>query len=285
MAAFTLESTAKINVFLKILGKRADGFHSVRTWMLPISLGDTMRFEKIEDTKIEISCSDPSLPTDQSNLVRKAAELLQSRYQVKSGSRIHLEKRIPIGAGLGGGSSNGSTTLVGLNQLWNLKLSDDVLEKLSAEFGSDTAFFIRKRSALSEGRGEILTYVPYSKSVPIFLMNFGFGSATSWAYKHLHAGPLNEKEVAQPFKSSESSLASILHNDLEKPVFKKFPILKLAKDFLISQPQVEGAMMCGSGSTMMAVLKNEGSGEKLRQAAQELFGKSVWTWTGSTLAS
>jgi len=285
MTALTLESTAKINVFLRILGKRPDGFHAVRTWMLPISLGDTMGFEKRDDTKIDIRCSDPTLPTDQSNLVCKAAELLQSRHNVKMGCRITLEKRIPIGAGLGGGSSNGSTTLVGLNRLWNLGLSDEALEKLSAEFGSDTAFFIRNRSALSEGRGEILTYIPYSKAAPIFLMNFGFGSATSWAYKHLNAGPVDERQAAEEFKVVDSNLNTRLKNDLEKPVFQKFPVLRLAKDFLIAQSQVEGAMMCGSGSTMMAVLKEGSSGDDLRKAVHDYFGKSVWTWSGTTLPS
>src|SRR5437870_3681149 len=122
-------SHAKINLFLEILGKREDGFHAVRTLMLPISLSDTLTIEEIATPRIEIQCSDPTLPTDGTNLIRRAAELLQKRHAPTRGARIRVEKRIPIGAGLGGGSSNGSTTLRALNQLWKLNLPDEALEK------------------------------------------------------------------------------------------------------------------------------------------------------------
>lgn len=285
MSDLHLSSHAKINVFLKILGKRSDGFHEVRTWMLPISLSDDLTFKNSDDGQIRLSCSDSTLPIDESNLVYKAAKLLKSRFNVSHGCSIHVEKRIPIGAGLGGGSSNGSTTLVGLNRLWNLGLPPEQLEKLSAEFGSDTAFFVQNRSALSEGRGEALTYLPYPKTVPIFLMNFGFGSATAWAYKNLGAPLLASIPASEGNGFVSKPFESLLVNDLEKPVFRKFPILKIAKDFLSQQKSVRGAMMCGSGSTMMAVLNSVEDAGSLIDSVTKEFGNSVWTWSGTTLSS
>ena len=284
----TLPSHAKINLFLEILGKREDGFHAVRTLMLPISLADTLTIEDLPSPCIEIECSDSTLPTDGGNLIRRAAELLQQRHAPTRGARIHVQKNIPIGAGLGGGSTNGSTTLRGLNQLWNLNLPDDALEKLAAEFGSDTAFFIRNKPALSEGRGEIITPVPFPASLPLLLMNFGFGSATAWAYKNLKLDAAKARESNARISTFLSSLPNLksalpLHNDLETPVFRKFPILKLAKDFLSTHPSVTGAMMCGSGSTMMAILQSERESDSLRDAILQRFGNSVWVWTGHTL--
>jgi 4-diphosphocytidyl-2-C-methyl-D-erythritol kinase len=280
-----LPSHAKINLFLKILEKRPDGFHSVQTLMLPISLHDDLIFEKLDKPEIVLESSDRTLPTDKSNLIRRAAELLQSRHAPRCGARIRLNKQIPIGAGLGGGSSNGSTTLVGLNRLWNLNLDPKTLEILSAEFGSDTAFFVQNKPALSEGRGEILTSITFRQQLPLLLMNFGFGSATGWAYKNLKLEGKSSKVEMGNFESGIFDLKSILQNDLEKPVFKKFPILQIAKDFLSAQPEVAGSMMCGSGSTMMAILKSSNQAASLEKSIRKQFGPSVWIWSGTTLTS
>lgn len=290
-----LESTAKINWFLQILGKRPDGFHAVRTLMLPIELADSMEFEELPEPKIELRCSDPTLPTDDHNLVCRAAKLLQTRHAPTRGARIHIEKRIPIGAGLGGGSSNGSTALVGLNRLWKLALPGISLEKLSAEFGSDTAFFVENQPALSEGRGEIMTPLPFPFALPILLVNFGFGSATAWAYRHLapRSDAVTREDLLLPIRSAVDAAAQgeafvlptpAFQNDLETPVFAKFPVLEIAKEFLSSRPEVAATMMCGSGSTMLAVLRDLTQGEALRQEILKRFG-NVWTWVGKTIPS
>lgn len=287
----TLASHAKINLFLHVLGKRDDGFHAVRSLMLPTSLTDTIHFETLPVSRIELECSDPSLSTDRHNLVCRAAELLQTRHAPDRGARIRLKKRIPIGAGLGGGSSNGSTTLVGLNRLWNLDLSEERLEQLAAELGSDTAFFVRCQPALCEGRGEILTPTSFSFALPILLVNFGFGSATAWAYQNLESRSAKEEtRSAVPDSQSLDGAAMpdsqfTLRNDLEIPVFRKFPILGIAKKFLAAQADVTGAMMCGSGSTMLAILRSAEHGEAVRKAVQHHFGATVWTWLGHTLPS
>lgn len=288
-----LESPAKINLFLRVLGKRPDGFHEVSTFIVALDLADELSFEPLPDPRIELTCSDPSLPTDRGNLVRRAAELLQAGHAPTCGARIHLRKRVPIGAGLGGGSSNGSTTLVGLNRLWKLGLPDEKLERLSADFGSDTAFFVRCRPALCEGRGERLSFLDFPLQLPVFLMNFGFGSATAWAYRHLGPRPAPRalpdpqqvvKSVQDRWKAGAHPglLQDILQNDLEEPVFRKFPILRRAKEFLRAQPQVVGAMMCGSGSTLMAIARTVEEAAALREPVQRQFGPAVWTWSGST---
>ncbi len=295
--SLTLPSHAKINLFLRVLGRRPDGYHEVETAMLPIGLADTMEFEELQTPRIELTCDDPSLPTDQRNLVRRAAELLQQRHAPARGARITLHKKIPIGAGLGGGSSNGVTALVGLNRLWSLGLPDDNLEHLASEFGSDTAFFVRCRPAMSRGRGERLEPLPFPHTLHLLLLNFGFGSATAWAYKNFEFGMRNGESKSVEIRNAPHELQtsllpfSFLHsqfflqNDLERPVFQKFPILALAKDFLIAQPEVLGAMMCGSGSSMMAVVPSEANGRDLEKAARKKFSPSLWTWVGKSVPS
>ena len=294
--SLTLQSHAKINIFLRVPGKRTDGYHDLETFMLPIELADTLTFDPLDRPAIKLACSNLDLATDQDNLVCRAARLLQDRHATKVGARIHLEKRIPIGAGLGGGSSNASATLLGLNRLWNIKLTDDELEKLAAELGSDAPFFVRCRPALSSGRGEILSPVAFPVAIPVFLMNFGFGSATAWAYKNLELEFKNEKlenisrliqklkDATSHFEFFASHSETFLQNDLEIPVFRKFPILKIAKEFLSAQPRVAGAMMCGSGSTIMAIPRSLEQAGPLQDAVLKRFGASVWTWTGRTLA-
>ena len=268
--------------------------------MVSLELADELTFEKLNEPKIELTCSDPNLPTDGGNLVRKSAELLQKRHAPNCGARIHLQKKVPIGAGLGGGSSNGTTTLLGLNRLWNLKLTDDELESIAAEFGSDTAFFVRGRPALSSGRGEKIQPIAFPHAIPIFLMNFGFGSATPWAYKNLNFDK-NKELFATPNRpvqeildqSSQSRLnhspfrypKSALFNHLEIPVFKKFPILAIARELLSKQSPVIGSLMSGSGSTMMALLTDLPHADFLREIVHEQFGNQVWTWAGRTIPS
>jgi 4-diphosphocytidyl-2-C-methyl-D-erythritol kinase len=292
----TLPSHAKINLWLRILGKRADGFHEVDTLMLPIGLADDLDLEELPDGRINLECSDPALPIDSRNLALRAAELLQQRHAPSRGARISLVKRIPLGAGLGGGSANAATVLVGLSRLWKLDLPSTEIEKLAAEIGSDAAFFVRKRPALCTGRGERLAPVTFSRELPVLLLHFGFGSATSWAYKNLDAGPVGSSAQAAPagFEAARraflagspaSRSADLLLNDLEKPVFRKFPILAIAKEFLAARSEVQGAMMSGSGSTLFALIESPEAATHLTSALRARFGDHIWIWNGFTLPS
>ncbi|NUN93378.1 MAG: 4-(cytidine 5'-diphospho)-2-C-methyl-D-erythritol kinase [Verrucomicrobiae bacterium] len=289
-----LQSHAKINLWLRVLGKRTDGFHEVETLMLPIGLADEIVLENHAESRIEFACDDPALPTDSRNLARRAAELFRERCAPARGARIRLAKRIPLGAGLGGGSSNAATVLVGLNRLWETARTDGEIEKLAAEIGSDAAFFVKNRPALCAGRGERLAPVVSPRAQPLLLAHFGFGSATAWAYHNLGAGSVGASRRAAPkeFEIARRAFLSgktdplapdLLLNDLEKPVYRKFPILEIAKEFLLAQTGVRGAMMSGSGSTLFALLTAPEAAEELVRALRAHFGENVWTWSGVTL--
>lgn len=274
IVSLTLESNAKINLYLKIVGKRPDGFHELETIMVPIGLADTMTFG--DHDEIVMSCDDPSLPTDSRNLVVRAANLLRQQAGLKRGARIELRKRIPVGAGLGGGSSNATFTLKGLNQLWKLGLGQAELEKLAGELGSDTAFFVRNRPAFATGRGEKLRPLHVPEPIHILLLNFGFGSSTAWAYRHFVRGKNAPAPTGEENLDARSA-ADLLWNDLEQPVCGKFPILPMALEFLKKQSGVLGAMMSGSGSTLFAILESESAGQPLVGCIGERFSKNVWT--------
>jgi len=148
------ESTCKINLLLNILGKRADGFHELETVMLPVNVCDSIQIERTDVTGIQLTCNEPSLPTNAENLVVRAAKDFLQSTGINEGIRIHLEKRVPIAAGLGGGSSNAANTLLGLNELFGEPLSQSTLATLAAGIGSDVPFFLQPLPALATGRGE-----------------------------------------------------------------------------------------------------------------------------------
>ena len=270
-----LSSNAKINLFLKITGKRPDGYHELETVMVPIDLADTMTFS--EHPEILLACDDPSLPVDSQNLVIRAANLLREKTGVRKGAKIQLRKKIPIGAGLGGGSSNATHALKGLNQIWKLNLGDDELEKLAGELGSDTAFFVRNRPAFATGRGEKLRPLHVEEPIPLLLLNFGFGSSTAWAYRNFVPGGNGAPKPPSGTVLDRVTAAELLWNDLEKPVFRKFPILAMALEFLEKQPGVSGAGMSGSGSTLFAILESAKAGRTLLKALEKRYSTKVWT--------
>ncbi|MES2309738.1 MAG: 4-(cytidine 5'-diphospho)-2-C-methyl-D-erythritol kinase [Verrucomicrobiota bacterium] len=208
------QAPAKINLNLRILGKRADGFHELETFMLPISLADELRFIKREEG-IQMTCSDASLPCDSSNLVWKAAALFLQTYAVKGGVEIHLEKKTPHGAGLGGGSSDAATVLLTLREMYQVSTSDEELAALSSQMGSDIPFFIYRKAAWCRGRGEIIEPKELRNSYQGVLVHPGFGVPTPWAYKTYAQNPSQGvcgKDLGDV----------ILQNDLEPPVFSKY---------------------------------------------------------------
>src|SRR4029077_140185 len=147
------KSPGKVNLLLNILGKRADGFHELETVMHPVNLFDELSFARVT-RGFHLTCSDPTLPTDAGNLVHRAATLFFQKTEIRDGVRIHLEKKIPMAAGLGGGSGNAATTLLGLNELFSQPLSADQLQETAAALGSDVPFFLQHHPALATGRGE-----------------------------------------------------------------------------------------------------------------------------------
>lgn len=268
-----LFAPAKINLSLEVLGVRADGFHEIETMMVPVSLADTLSLERADTAGIAFTCSDASLPPGDENLVVRAAKLFFELAGISPGVRIRLEKKIPHGAGLGGGSSDAAATLIGLNELFDTRLEMPALSALSAELGSDIPFFLHRCAARCRGRGEIVGPVAFNHKLPLLLVKPPFGVPTPWAYKHWR----DSVELPDVSYAPQRFPWGELVNALERPVFEKYILLALLKRWLLAQPEVAGALLSGSGSTMFAVLRDESGGVALARRAREQFGGELWT--------
>jgi len=243
---------AKINLYLHILGRRPDGFHELETLMAPISLGDTLDIDLIPsgtvgDGCIEFTCSDPALSDVKDNLATKAARLFLEEFKLTTGVRIHLEKAVPVGAGLGGGSSDAAAVLLALRDLTRIGCADSKLAELAARLGSDIPFFIYRTPAVCRGRGEIIEPVSLKESYQGLLVHPGFGVPTPWAYKTYAQNP----SQGAPGRAFPPDFT--LRNDLEPPAFSKYPWLPAAKGWFQKQPEVLDSLMSGSGSSVFAL--------------------------------
>jgi 4-diphosphocytidyl-2-C-methyl-D-erythritol kinase len=263
-------SPAKINLTLEILGKRSDGFHELATWMLPVGLYDSIEIEPAGSPSFHSNV--PELNGDPSNLVSRAADLFSRTAEIDMEYAIRLEKKIPIGAGLGGGSSNAASTLRLLNELHNSRFRPKELEVLAAKLGSDVAFFIAGRSAWCSGRGEQIEPRLFPEDLWVCLFKPGFGISTAGvyrAYAQLELGHKHGKEIETPWGK--------LRNDLEQAVLPKYLFLGLVKDWLNQQPESVFALMSGSGSTMFAIVRSHSDGGTLQARFRAEFGEQTWS--------
>jgi 4-diphosphocytidyl-2-C-methyl-D-erythritol kinase len=281
-----LKSPCKVNLLLNILGKRPDGFHELETIMQPVNFCDDLAFER-GGQGLQLTCSDPGLPVDSSNLVHRAAVAFLTAAKISDGVKIHLEKRIPMAAGLGGGSGNAATTLRGLNELFGSPLGTAKLGELAAALGSDINFFLQDKPALATGRGEnveSLEPFPALSGKAFFLFHPGFGISTPWAYQNLARFPaaLNGQNgraralVASLQSRDLKSAATGFYNSLEAPALDKFPVLKLYQEFLMANGALV-SLMSGSGSTTFAIAEDVAAGESLAEKFKTRFGRQGWT--------
>lgn len=272
--AFAIEAAAKTNLRLRVLGKREDGFHEIESRIVALTLSDHLELKWREDDALVLRCSDETLPTGEGNLVVKAVRALEAHTGKKFALSIALEKQIPSGAGLGGGSSDAAAVLRALNEMAALDLPEAELAAVGATIGSDVPFFLYNRPCDVSGRGEIVT--PVEGSVPsrrLFLIKPDFGIAAAWAYQHW----ADSGEYEGFCYGSQDLAGEVLVNDLERPVFEKFPVLGEMKSWLLAQPGVAGALLSGSGSTMLAVLEEEADDAALEELARERYGENCWT--------
>jgi 4-diphosphocytidyl-2-C-methyl-D-erythritol kinase len=283
----TLErpSPCKVNLLLNVLGRRPDGFHALETVLHPVNLCDTLRFEHTAGG-IRLTCNDPALPVDAGNLVHRAAVVFLEAAGLRAGVTIHLQKRIPLAAGLGGGSGNAATTLLALNELLGRPLAPTDLQRLAAGLGSDVPFFLQGQPALATGRGEViqpLDFFPALRGAAFLLIHPGFGIATAWAYQQLSRFPEalqgragRARELITRLQTTDlAGAAGAFYNALEAPALRKYPILALYQEFL----RAEGApvaLMSGSGSTTFALLPNEAAARELATRFRANFGP-CWT--------
>jgi len=267
---------AKINLTLRVLGRRPDGFHDIETLIVPLSLSDRLTIEHAPDWSF--TCDDPTLPMDDGNLVVRAARLFFAETGLAPAARIHLAKSIPHGAGLAGGSSDAATALRLLDQFFKTSLPSEKLLSLAAQLGSDVPVFIPGRPARCRGRGEILEITPFPDLLPILLLKPPFAVPTPWAYKHwAKSRPLPTVPCdPQPFPWGA------LENHLERPVFEKYLLLPTMKKWLLVQPETAGALMSGSGSTMFAILRDPADAFPLAARAKSTFSPHLWTCETTT---
>ena len=281
----TRQSPCKVNLLLNILGRRADGFHELETVMQPVDLCDELTFTR-QNSGLELTCSDPSLPTDASNLVVRAAAGFFQRSQVTGGVRMHLEKKIPMAAGLGGGSGNAATTLLALNELFDHPLTVPDLHTIAAALGSDIPFFLQSNPALATGRGEHIQSLPPFPALAgcgLLLVHPGFGIATAWAYQELARFPgALQGEPGRAAKLMALLAAGDLrragrefYNSLEVPALEKYPWLAVLQDFLRENGAVV-TLMSGSGSTTFALASDLCGAQDLEERVKEKFGR-CWT--------
>jgi 4-diphosphocytidyl-2-C-methyl-D-erythritol kinase len=283
----TLEkaSPCKVNFILNILGKRADGFHELETVMHPVNICDRLVIERTA-AGVHLTCSHPELPTDSRNLVFRAAAAFRDAAKISDGVRLHLDKHIPLAAGLGGGSGNAATTLLGLNELFGHPLNLTQLHTIAASLGSDIPFFLQSKPALATGRGEqvqSLEGFPALRDAAILLVHPGFGIATAWAYKELARFPqaLNgEHGRAQRLTSALltgdlTGAKNDFYNSLEAPALKKYPVLALYQEFFRAHGALV-SLMSGSGSTTFAIFANQAKAEAAIEPFKMKFGSAGW---------
>ena len=279
------QSPCKVNLLLNILGKRADGFHELETVFHPVNVCDQLSFSRV-GAGVQLTCSNPALPTDSTNLVHRAATAFLQAAKISDGVRIHLEKKIPLAAGLGGGSGNAATTLLGLNELFGQPLSHERLHTLAASLGSDVNFFLQNKPALAIGRGEKITsldFFPALRGTAFVLVHPGFGIATAWAYQQLAHFPnvLNgragraQKLISLLQTGDAKKAGAEFYNSLEAPALKKYPVLTLYQEFFREHGAL-AVLMSGSGSTTFAVMENQAAGEALVEKFKTQFGQTSW---------
>jgi 4-diphosphocytidyl-2-C-methyl-D-erythritol kinase len=264
-----MATPAKINLTLEVLGQRPDGFHELATWMIPIGLYDELKIELSSETTYETNLS--GLNFDHSNLILRAIERFQESIGRTGFYSISLRKEIPIGAGLGGGSSDAAATLLLLNQLHQNPHTDERLLELAAGLGSDVPFFLKRRAAWCTGRGEKMETREFPHDRWVVLIKPEFGVSTAAAYAAYKALPPALKR-GQTKKTEWGGL----RNDLEQPVFQKYLLLPEIKNWLEQQGETEAALMSGSGSTVFAVVKRAEDGEQMAARFSLFFGLKFW---------
>jgi 4-diphosphocytidyl-2-C-methyl-D-erythritol kinase len=257
-----LPSFAKINWFLRILGKRSDAYHEVLTVLQTVSLCDDLTFELRDDTEIILSCNDPKIPIDATNLIVKAGLALQARLQCQRGAEIKLAKRIPAKAGLGGASSNAAATLLALNVLWEGELTINDLLTLAGDLGADCPFFLIGGRGLGIGTGSTVSALPDGPKEHLIIVTPNAKVSTANAYAALNAASLTTSEAASILSSSLAELNSAdsrqwrLHNDFERVIFEIEPEIERVKVALL-EAGARGALLAGSGSSVFGIFADE----------------------------
>jgi 4-diphosphocytidyl-2-C-methyl-D-erythritol kinase len=274
MERISLHAPAKINLRLDVLGKRPDGYHEIRTWIYPISLADELHITKVNAATITISCSHPDLPLGEENLVHRAAALFLKEHALSGGVEIEIIKRIPLAAGLGGGSSDAAAVLKGMNILWNSNVPLDGLMEMGAQIGADVPFFIFGTGAVMGGRGEQVIKTLPSLTLWMLLVNPGRSLSTREVYERGKWGLTKgrgDNRISMPPQDLEK-MGTFLQNDLEGPALELFPSIGHIKACMI-EAEASGVLMTGSGPTVFGLFAQESEAQR---AARDLKMEEGW---------
>lgn len=272
MKTVTLKAPAKVNYLLDVIRRRPDGYHDLRMVMQRVNLCDDIAITLTASPGITVTCGKNGVPDGPGNIAWKAARTMLDLAGTGAGVEISITKNIPVAAGLGGGSSDAATVLMGLNELLELHLSDQRLMEIGVQLGADVPFFIFKKTALAEGIGEQLQCMPPMPPAWVLLVNPGVHVSTAWVYNNLKL--TNGRELAKlpEFFNSIEDVCSIFSNDLETVTIPSFPVIAGIKEKMLANGAC-AAMMSGSGPTVFGLFKNRESAEK---AQAELSGETGW---------
>lgn len=308
MHAYSLTAPAKINLYLEIIGDRPDGYHELAMILQSIDLADQIHLRANGTDEIRIHCDDPHVPADESNLAYRAAALIMRQfpetYHRFGGVDIAIEKRIPMGAGLAGGSTDAAAVLVGMDLMWNLGLTQIEIQELAAKLGSDIPFCVAGGTAIATGRGESLSPLPCPEGIHVVLAKYrSLAVSTPWAYKtyrqqfqtsyapdsetlldrrrRVHSGPMVEAIA----KRDIHRIGTLLHNDLERVVLPAHPLITQLREEL-AQLETLGVMMSGSGSTVFALVDSQETAETVKHQLQDrLPDPDLGVWTTQFIAN
>ena len=278
VAAFTLPSFAKINWRLHVLGRRADGYHELRTIFQTVTLHDRLTFAARDDDRLRLTSASPDIPLDESNLILRAAAALRDARGIQCGASIHLEKVIPVEAGLGGGSSNAAVTLLGLARLWEIETSAEELASIGTKLGADVPFFFTGGTALGTGLGTQVTPLDDVVAEHLLIVKPEAKVSTAEAYKALNSPALTKAEgdanlsISRADEQFTDSYPNALHNDFEPVVFPLKPEIERARDALLNAG-ARRALLAGSGSSVFGVFDKR---ETRERAALALKGEGRW---------
>ena len=272
--SIVLKSYGKINLGLDVLRRREDGYHEVRMIMQTVGLYDVLTMKKRKDDKIEMTCNLSFLPTDERNLVYKAVKLIKDKYHIKDGVEINLSKRIPVAAGMAGGSSNCAAALKGMNQLFDLGLSIDELCEIGVTLGADVPYCIWGGTALSEGIGEKLSRVDAMPDCYILIAKPGISVSTAFVYKNLDLPALSKNPdidgMLECLKEKDlTGICNRLENVLETVTIKEYPIIEKVKKHLMDQG-AKGALMSGSGPTIFAIFEDKKTADDAMESLRSI---------------
>lgn len=275
-----VRAPAKVNLILRVLGRRPDGFHDIWSVLQTVALHDRLSISlRPESSGIRLECDEPALPTDRRNLIYRAAERVLAEAGARTGLHIRVQKSIPVAAGLGGGSSDAAATILGLARLLALDWPVARLARLGEELGSDVPFFFYAPTAVAQGRGERVTPLTLSGMRWIVLVEPGFPIETRWAYERLAASraavaplPAALQALGREGTVTWDALVPLMANDFEAAVFPAHPVLVDIKRSLLEQG-ADAALLSGSGSTMFGVFKTQEAAEHAASAARQRPGR------------